>query len=159
MLATDVLPTCYRRNNQTQIVFLSAESDELLGESNSIIVIRTRRKPSGIHLMSGKLSSLRKRLDQLEQRMADRERRAELANCTCTYLTLANPFQPEDFEAEMNLPCPAHGFRRLGRVCRIRFRDGDGTEEPSPRLDELLAIYDARLEQANRKLANVSQES
>jgi hypothetical protein len=110
--------------------------------------------------MSGKLSSLRKRLDQLEQRMADRARRAELANCTCIHMpdvTLA--IHPEEFEAEMNLPCPAHGFRRLGKVLAIRFRDGDGTTEPSDRWDELIATYQRRLDQADRELANASQES
>jgi hypothetical protein len=112
--------------------------------------------------MSGKLSSLRKRLDKLEQRMADRELCAELANCTCKrmpHVTLANPCQPEQFEAELNLSCPAHGSRRLGRILRIGFVKPGGTVEPSPRLDELIAIYNARLEQADRDLANANQES
>jgi hypothetical protein len=65
----------------------------------------------------------------------------------------------EEFEAEMNLPCPAHGFRRLGKVLGVRFRDGDGTTEPNPRLDELIATYQRRLDQADRELAIASQES
>ncbi len=60
----------------------------------------------------------------------------------------------------MNLPCPAHGFRRLGRITRIVFvNPDDGTEEPSPRLDELIATYEARLAQADREEAHDPQES
>jgi hypothetical protein len=113
--------------------------------------------------MSGKLSSLSRRLAKVEQQMADQARRAELANCTCRHmpdLTLVYPFQPEEFEAEMNLPCPAHGFRRLGRIMQIVFvNPDDGTEVPSPRLDELIATYEARLAQADREQAHDPQES
>jgi hypothetical protein len=100
-------------------------------------------------------------LDKLEQRMADQTRRAELANCTCQFMTVAIPGQPEEFEAEMNLPCPAHGFRRLGRIMRIVFVNSTNprTKVPSPRLDELIATYEARLAQADREQANDSQES
>ena len=110
--------------------------------------------------MSGKLSGLQKRLATVEQRMADQTRRAELANCTCQVMTVAIPGQPEEFEAEMNLPCPAHGFRRLGRIMHINFiNPEDGTAEPCPRLDELIATYEARLDQADREQAHDPQES
>jgi hypothetical protein len=110
--------------------------------------------------MSGKLSSLSRRLAKVEQQAADQARRAELANCACTDLTIANPDLPEEFEAEMNLPCPAHGFRRLGRIMRIRFLNPDDrTAVPSPRLDELIATYEARLAQADREQAHDPQES
>jgi hypothetical protein len=113
--------------------------------------------------MSGKLSGLWKRLAKVEQRMADQARRAELANCNCAqFVTLAIAGQPEEFEAEMNFPCPAHGFRRLGRIMRICFVDPTnpaGTKMPSQRLDELIAIYDARLAQADREQAHDPQES
>jgi hypothetical protein len=110
--------------------------------------------------MSGKLSGLWKRLAKLEQRMAEQARRAELASCTCVRtLTVALPDQPEQFEAEMNRPCPAHGIRRLGRITRIHFWNPDGTEEPCPRLDELMATYKARLDQADREGADAPQES
>ena len=112
--------------------------------------------------MSANLSGLWKRLEKVEQRMADQARRAELANCTCIhspYFTIAITGQPEKFEAEMNLPCPSHGFRRLGRIRRIRFMNPDGTAEPCPRLDELIATYEARLAQAEGEQANDPQES
>jgi hypothetical protein len=113
--------------------------------------------------MSGTLSGLRRRLAKVEQQMADQAQRAELANCTCKHtpdVTIA--VLPEEFEAEMNLPCPAHGFRRLGRIMRIVFvepTNPGGTEVPSPRLDELIATYDARLAQADREQAHDPQES
>ena len=100
--------------------------------------------------------------------MADQARRAELANCSCTNvpnITLAIPDQPEEFEAEMNLPCPAHGIRRLGRIMRLVFVEPttpggpDCREVPSPRLDELIATYEARLAQADREVADARQES
>jgi len=115
---------------------------------------RVASKANGIHLMSRKLSGLWKRLAKVEQQMADQARRAELANCTCIHssdVTFAISGRPEKFEAEMNLPCPAHGFRRLGRILRIRFMKPDGTEKPSPRLDELIATYKAGLAQADRE--------
>jgi hypothetical protein len=113
-----------------------------------------------MQLMSGKFSGQWKRLAKLEQRMADEAQQAELANCTCIHiLTLADPDQPEAFEAEMNLPCPAHGIRRLGRIMQIDFVNPDGTEVPSPRLDELIATYEARLDQADREVADAPQES
>jgi hypothetical protein len=90
-------------------------------------------------------------LAKVEQQMADQARRAELANCTCNDMTIANTVLPEQFEAEMNLPCPAHGFRRLGRIMRIVFVDPGGKKVPSPRLDELIATYEARLAQADRE--------
>jgi hypothetical protein len=118
--------------------------------------------PGGTETMSGKLSSLSRRLAKVEQRMTDQARRAELANCTCIHspwVTGAITGQSEKFEAEMSLPCPAHGFRRLGRIMRIRFMDPDGTAEPDPRLDELIATYEARLAQADREEAHDPQES
>ncbi|MGA8764234.1 MAG: hypothetical protein WB562_15310, partial [Candidatus Sulfotelmatobacter sp.] len=65
--------------------------------------------------MSGKFASLDRRLTKVEQELTSRERRRELANCTCREVTVALPNQIEEFEAEMNRTCPAHGFRRLGQ--------------------------------------------
>jgi hypothetical protein len=93
--------------------------------------------------------------------MADLARRVELANCTCkdtSGVTLAIPGQPEEFEAEMNLPCPAHGVRRLGRIMQLRFVEPGVTGKPDARLDELIATYQARLDQANREHAYAPPE-
>jgi hypothetical protein len=110
--------------------------------------------------MSGNLSSLEKRLANLEQWMADLARRVTSINCNCEpYVTIAFSTQPEQFEAEMNLPCPAHGLRRLGMILPICFVDGHGRRDSTSRLDELLAIYEARLAQADRELAYGFPES
>ena len=72
--------------------------------------------------MSGSLSNLNRRLAKVEQQMADRERQKKLATCNCYPNDpegLGIPFvvtNTEEFEAEMNLTCPAHGFRRLGQL-------------------------------------------
>lgn len=110
--------------------------------------------------MSRKLSSLNGRLAKVEQQMADQARRAELANCNCEHVgTLAITSQPEKFEAEMNLPCPAHGVRRLGRIMQLVFIDPGDTERPSTRLDELIATYEARLAEADREHAHAPHET
>jgi hypothetical protein len=66
--------------------------------------------------MSGKLSSLSRRLAKIERQLIDGARREELENCICRQLTVADPNKPEEFEAEMNETCPLHGFRRLGEI-------------------------------------------
>jgi hypothetical protein len=132
----------------------------VLSEIDYNFLLRERWDLGWTDTMSGKLSGLWKRLAKVEQRMADQARRAELANCNCEHVvTLAIPGQPEEFEAEMNLPCPAHGFRRLGRIMRIVFVDPTDGELPSPKLDELIATYEARLAQADREQAHDPQES
>ena len=109
--------------------------------------------------MSRNLSSLETRLANLERCVADLARQVESANCTCELGTLALSSQPEKFEAEMNSPCPVQGFRRLGMILKIRFVNGDGSRDSTARLDELLATYEARLDQAARELAYGSPES
>lgn len=103
--------------------------------------------------MSGTLSGLRRRLVKVEQQRAERAeraRRALLAKCNCTELTIA--LVPEKFEAEMNLRCPFHGFRRLGKIMRSCVKTGS-------RLDELVATYEARLAQAESEQAPEAPES
>jgi len=126
-------------------------------------IVLSLENPSRMYLMSGTLSSLSRRLTKLEQQLADRARRAKLASCNCSYVTIADPARPEEFEAEMNLPCPAHGFRRLGRINRQFFYNPDHSVKRDPRLDhtwdQMMATYKARLDQANREVAHDPQES
>ena len=106
-----------------------------------------------------KLLSLRNRLAKVEQQLADRARREDFANCTCREVTTAIPGQEEEFKAEMDVACQSHGFRRLGRIIKVVFVKPDGTEQDSSRLDQLLAIYEARrLHQAVPELEYDSQE-
>lgn len=95
----------------------------------------------------------------MEQQLADRARRAKLANCNCKGVGFTIVGSPEVFEAEMNLPCPAHGLRRLGTIMQVVPANMDGTSVSDRRLDELLATYAARLAQADREQANDAQES
>src|SRR5450432_4732220 len=96
--------------------------------------------------------NVRYRLAKLEKQLSDLTRLKELANCICKQNTVA--LEADEFEAEMNLPCPCHGFRRLGVIDQIVFVNPDLTKEPNPRLDELLATYESRLEEADRTTAD-----
>lgn len=127
--------------------------------------------------MSEKLSSLRKRMAKLERNVADIAHREKLVNCNCQELTIAQDHQPEEFEREMNLPCPSHGLRRLGKIIHIVSVSAPSTpgilvtgplgeiirqEEPHPdenafqevevndELDRLLEIYRARIAEDDR---------
>jgi len=95
---------------------------------------------------------------KVEQEVADIACREELSDCNCQEITLAMSGQPEKFEREMNLPCPTHGFRRLGRITWIQFV---AAENGRPKFDEriqkddaaiqrLLDIYNARLAEDDR---------
>ena len=102
--------------------------------------------------MSQRLSTLRERLATVEQQIADIAEREKLASCNCREHTLAFNVLAEDFEKEMNLSCPVHGFRRLGKVTFVRFVcSGEDPEEVEERrkedaeMDRLRKIYTARL--------------
>ena len=81
--------------------------------------------------MSGKLSSLSRRLAKVERQLIDEARREGMADCICSAMTLADADKPEEFEAEMNEPCPAHGFRRLGMLLQVRQIGREGCQDRS----------------------------
>jgi len=81
-----------------------------------------------------------------------------MPTATAGEMTVAVPGQEEEFEVEMDLPCPSHGIRRLGTIMRVVFVNPDCTPEPSP-LDELIATYEARLAQADGELAHDPEKS
>lgn len=99
--------------------------------------------------MSDSLANLSRRLAKVEREAAKRARRKELANCNCEFLMVAVAKDPEEFEAEMNRTCPAHGFRYLGpHLIRISFINRDKTEtEKSLKLKALVDAYCLRLSQ------------
>jgi hypothetical protein len=101
--------------------------------------------------MSAKLSSLRKRLDKLEQEQADRARREELADCNCPELKSAVSFLavcPRKFEEEINTTCPVHGLRRFGKIVIMDFVNLDGTSgERAIKLHQLNEWHNLRLAQ------------
>ena len=90
--------------------------------------------------------NLRKRLEKLEQQLAEIKRRESPVKCNCRNFTLAAT--PEYFHAEMNQTCPVHEFRRLGKIqimeVRILGKIGD-VEKQSQGLTELVQEYERRL--------------
>jgi len=88
----------------------------------------------------------RKRLEKLEQQMAEIARRKSPVKCNCRTHTLAAA--AEYFAAEMNQTCPVHGFRRLGKIMvfnvKIVGKNGD-VEERSQGVAELVQEYEQRL--------------
>jgi hypothetical protein len=105
-----------------------------------------------MHFMSGKLSSLSRRLSKVERQLIGAAKQAELANCNCRELTVAEADKPEEFEAQMNENCPAHGFRRLGLIIEVR-----NLGERRAQLDQLLTIYRARPSSRKLRLSQVLQ--
>lgn len=104
--------------------------------------------------------SLRTRLTRVEKKVADKKEQKRLASCNCRAFALVDPLTVKKFEADMNLPCPAHGVRNLGQLCVVRFIGAmDGSlDTSSPKdlneieMDRLLEIYHSR--QSSRKNAN-----
>ena len=101
--------------------------------------------------MPARLSSLSRRLVQVEQRLADKVSRERLAPCICTARTVA--LRQNAFEEEMNRPCPSHGFRDLGQIFRVVIvptkglpvnEDGTQDDSLSPKFDEVIATYESR---------------
>jgi hypothetical protein len=65
-----------------------------------------------------------------------------LANCICVDDIFVD--NDDEFELEMNRPCPVHGFHSLGEIDRIVFIRPDRTEIEDPKLDGLIKIYEER---------------
>jgi len=88
----------------------------------------------------------RKRLEKLEQQMAEMKRQESPDKCICKNFTLAA--SAEFFKAEMNQTCPVHGFRQLGkiRVMEVQVAGRNGSiEERSQGVAELVQEYEERL--------------
>lgn len=96
------------------------------------------------------LKSLQRRLAKAEQRGALIARRRKPAGCICdnTFFVVHGP---EQFETEINRPCPAHGFRRLSDFVVFVPDEPERT-----RLEELMAAYEARLAKSEQELADAS---
>jgi hypothetical protein len=98
--------------------------------------------------MPGKFSSLNRRLAKVEQKVADRVSREELANCICCEMTVLLPEDAKEFEGEMNRTCPVHGFRRFGHILPVVCVNMDKTpHDVSAKLLRVLETYKLRLSQ------------
>ncbi len=88
----------------------------------------------------------RKRLEKLEQQLAEIKRPESPAKCNCKNLTFVA--SAEYFKAEMNQTCPVHGFRRLGKInvfdVQILGANGNVTTQ-SQGVPELVDEYERRL--------------
>ena len=93
--------------------------------------------------MSGKLPSLIRRLAKIEQQLIDEAWAAELPNCICQKMTVADAANLEEFKAEMDKKCPAHGFRDLGLLVQVEYAGLPESAE-NAKLHRLLEIYKAR---------------
>ncbi len=102
--------------------------------------------------MSGKLSSLNRRLAKVEQQVAERTKREELANRICrTSMPFTIVQDAEQFEVEMNRPCPVHGVRDLGQLLiHTPFNSDTTPSEVSIKLRQLLDLYELRLSQRSQ---------
>jgi len=105
--------------------------------------------------MSGRLSSLSRRLAKVEQQQADRARREELADCNCpaikSSVSFLVPIFPEALEAQLNKTCPVHGLRRFGDMVIMNFLNLDGTEsERTAKLRQLIRSHELRLSQQSQ---------
>jgi len=95
----------------------------------------------------------RRRLEKLEQKLADLARQEALANCNCLTRTFA--YSTKIFEAEMNKTCPAHGFRRLGQIYVVKV--GDTSRGRTMKIDEKSIGLDELVQEYERRLAEVEQ--
>ena len=100
--------------------------------------------------MSRKLSNLNKRLAKVEQQTTHIATREKLVNCNCypdpLGLKMLVVKDAKEFEAQMNLSCPAHGFRRLGKLMVVTIVGGnEEISEEGARRKELAKEYDRRL--------------
>jgi hypothetical protein len=111
--------------------------------------------------MSGRVRSLKRRLARVEQTLANRKKEDDLVNCVCGENILAWSGRAKELEAELNRTCPAHGFRRVGRIHCFRFAVTETTPESEK---ERLGREDAELHQVideykSRELAWKRQRS
>jgi hypothetical protein len=109
----------------------------------------------------GKLPSLRKRLTKLEQTLAKKAKQKELEDCICKDGAVFMLGKEDEFEAEMNVACPVHGFRRLGQIVQIvtvapeSYPENEKEEvrRKNARSNELMKEYETRLAAAERHAA------
>ena len=105
--------------------------------------------------VSGKLTGFRRRLAKVEQALAETAEQENQADCICirngARITIAFSNKPEEFEAEMNQKCPAHGFRSLGDITVFRVVGPGQKRDVRCRLDDLLADYRAREAEYSKK--------
>jgi hypothetical protein len=111
--------------------------------------------------MSGRISSLSRRLAKVEQQQADRARREELADCNCPELKSTVPFlapcipEPlEALEAELHEMCPVHGLRRFGPIGIMNF----GDTERAAKMEQLIHAHRLLLSQYSQSNDEIEEK-
>ena len=101
--------------------------------------------------MLRRLSDLNARIAKVERKAAEIAVRDKVGECNCYPKNPGARGLPwfvansKELEAAMNLPCPAHGFRRLGKLIAVEIvgKNGEVSEECTKR-SELVEEYDRR---------------
>jgi hypothetical protein len=85
--------------------------------------------------------NLEKRLARVERTFREVPKNEKAADCNCKQFFAA--VDPDVFEAEANLRCPAHGFRDLGTTIfhTIIGLDRERNPEKHARIDRLISEY------------------
>jgi hypothetical protein len=103
--------------------------------------------------MTGNLES---RLTKVQRELLEVKEQEKAAGCICDAFVGIGTGRVEEFRAEMNRPCPTHGFRKLKILHFVETRPAgsdrfSGCEiAADPEVDELLKEYKLRLANAKR---------
>lgn len=92
-----------------------------------------------------------KRLEKIEQKLANVLRQDALVNCTCLERLFVN--STEKLRSEMRKTCPVHGFRRLGVVTLVSIgpkRKDSNHDDPLVGAEEVVEEYKRGLAQAEQ---------
>jgi hypothetical protein len=95
--------------------------------------------------MSSKGVNLSRRLAAVEQRLAETARRESLDDCNCVITPFFAVKDEKEFEAQTNVACPVHGFRRLERLVVVTILSTRRDTEKSDRLEQVVDEYQRRL--------------
>jgi hypothetical protein len=91
--------------------------------------------------MSGKSFNLIRRLATVEQRLAETARHESLADCTSVISPFFAVKDEKEFEAQANVACPVHGFRRLERLVVVTIVRTSRPNREESRLEQVVDEY------------------
>ncbi len=100
--------------------------------------------------MSRRLSDLNARIAKVERKAAEIAMREKLSTCNCYPESKGRVGRhwfvsdSKELEAAMSLPCPAHGFRRLGELTAVVIGPNTAISEECARRSELVEEYERR---------------
>lgn len=100
---------------------------------------------------------------EVEKHLAERARRAELADCICPAMKPSmiqfSVIYPEVLEIELNERCPVHGLRRFKPWRILDFVNMDKTSsEDAVKCEQLIAAHKLRLAQQSQSSIEPEQD-